>query len=72
MKKHPIPITLNNPTFMQQGGVAKNNKNHVTVYKSIQMTYQPVLVEMIITQLHMSINLVKLLTEKGITQLLPE
>lgn len=35
MKKHPIPITLNNPIFMQQGGVAKNNKNHVTVYKSL-------------------------------------
>lgn len=35
MKKHPIPITLNNPIFMQRGGVAKNNKKHVTVYKSL-------------------------------------
>lgn len=35
MKKHPIPITLNKPIFMQLGGVAKNNKKHVIVYKSL-------------------------------------
>ena len=35
MKKHLIPITLNNHTFMQQGRVAKNNKKHITVYKSL-------------------------------------
>ena len=35
MKKHPIPITINNLTFMQCGGVVKNNKKHVTVYKSL-------------------------------------
>ena len=35
MKKHPIPITLNKPIFMQFGGVAKNNKKHVIVYKSL-------------------------------------
>lgn len=29
MKKYPIPITLNNPIFMQWGGVAKNNKKHI-------------------------------------------
>lgn len=35
MEKHIIPITLNNPIFMQLGGIAKNNKKHVTVYKSL-------------------------------------